>query len=138
MSATSKDLEKLQEERRELEGKLMKIDEQEKTLRESIKLLEEQIAVRELKEKIKAKETEVASLSLEKGELEEKLREPYKLSILEAVKRAKEEIGNKEDALVTYTEEWPHHGETKEELPKKEQNETTEKSEQKKKKLKFF
>ena len=96
----SSELEKLQDAKRELVNKLVKVEEQEKTLRESIELLKEKIAVRDLQEKIKEKEKDVASLSLERNSLEERLKEPSKpsnSSIVDAIQRTKEQIEDTRD-----------------------------------------
>jgi chromosome segregation ATPase len=128
MTDSPKDeLEKLQKLRAELESRLATIDEEQETVEEESKILREKTAIRELEKKIREKQDALASLRIEKKELEDNLKAPNRLSISEAIQKTKAEIENKKDTLET----------EKEEGQKSESDETQE-EENSKKKLRFF
>ncbi len=136
MTDTSQELERLQKLRAELESRLAAVDDEQKTVEENVKILREKAAIRELEKKVKEKRDIVASLRIEKKELEDKLKEPNKLSMSDAVLIAKVEIENKKDKLETLKEE-PSKAMWKEDEKTLETDETPEEQE-KKKKLRFF
>jgi len=106
MTDSPKDeLEKLQKLRAELESRLAAIDEEQETAKEEAKILREKAAIRELEKKIREKQDALASLRIEKKELEDNLKAPNRLSISEAIQKTKAEIENKKDTLETEKEE---------------------------------
>jgi hypothetical protein len=128
MTDSPKDeLEKLQKLRTELESRLAAIDEEQETAEEELKILREKAAIRELERKMKEKQDALASLRIEKKELEDNSKAPNRLSISEAIQKTKAEIENKKDTLET----------EKEEGQKSESDETQE-EEDSKKRLGFF
>ncbi|NIW13599.1 MAG: hypothetical protein GWN31_06625 [Candidatus Thorarchaeota archaeon] len=129
MTDSPKDeLEKLQKLRAELENKLAAIDADQKKVEESITVLREKAAVRDLERKVREKQDALAALVFEKNELEEKLKhEPKESWMPEDVPKAKEEIESKEDVLETEKEEKQEP--VSEETPEEEES---------KKKLRFF
>ncbi len=136
MTDTSQELERLQKLRAELESRLAAVDDEQKTVEENVKILREKAMIRELEKKVKEKRDIVASLRIEKKELEDKLKEPNKLSMSDAVLIAKVEIENKKDKLETLKEE-PSKAIGKDHEKTLETDETPEEQE-KKKKLRFF
>jgi predicted nucleic acid-binding Zn-ribbon protein len=80
------ELEKLQKLRTELESRLAEIDEKRETEEENVKVLREKVAIRELEEKISAKQDSLAGLRIEKNELEDKLKAPNKNEPEDALK----------------------------------------------------
>ncbi len=93
MADSSKDeLERLQKLRTELATRLVAIEDEQKTVEENVKILRE-------------KRDSFASLRIEKKELEDKLKEPNRLSMSEAILKTKEEIENKKDTLEPEKEE---------------------------------
>lgn len=129
MTDSPKDeLEKLQKLRAELESKLAAIDADQKSVEESIKVLREKAAIRELEKKVRERQNALASLAFEKNELEEKLKhEPKESWMPEDVPKAKEEIESKEDVLETEKEE-----------KQEPVSEETSEEQDSKKKLRFF
>lgn len=129
MTDSPKDeLEKLQELRAELENKLAAIDADQKRVEESIVILREKAAIRELEKKVREKQDALAALSFKKNELEEKLKhEPKEFSMPEDVPKAKPEIQSKEDVPETEKEE-----------EQKPVSEETPEEQDSKKKLRFF
>lgn len=136
MADTSQELERLQKVRTELESRLVTIEDQQKDVEEDVRLLREKVAIRELEKKIREKGEAVAGLRNEKKELEDKLKEPGKLSVSEAVLKAKAEMENEEDMLETEKEE-PSRAILRKDEQKPERDETPEEPE-KKKKLRIF
>jgi prophage DNA circulation protein len=142
MVDTSKDeMEKLQKLRTELESRLAVIEDEQQTVEENIKVLREKAAIRELEKTMRAKQDALASLRIEKKELEDTLKAP-KLSISEAIQKTKAEIENTKNALETEKEEhprviWKKDEQTPEDKETAESDEAPEEKE-KKKKLKFF
>jgi len=136
MSNTSKnELERLQKLRAELESRLAAIEDDEKTVEEDITILREKAAVQDLKKKIKEKGDALASLRIEKKELEDKMKEPSILSISEAIHKAKTEKEKNKETQETEKKEASMEAWKKDEQPP-ESEETSE--EQQKKKLRFF
>ncbi len=136
MADTSQELERLQKLRAELESRLVAVEDEQKTVQENVKILREKAAIQELEKKVKEKQDVVASLRIKKKELEDKLEDPNKLSMSDAVLIAKVEIENKKDKLETRKEE-PSKAIGKKDEKTLETDETPEEQE-KKKKLKFF
>jgi len=117
----SQELERLQKVRAELESRLAAIDDEHKTAEEDLKILREKATIRELERKMKEKGDVVAGLRIEKKELEDKMkdpnklskkkeledktREPNKLSLSEAILKAKAEMENKKDTVEEEKEE---------------------------------
>ncbi len=119
-----------------MESRLAAVDDEQKTVEENVKILREKAAIRELEKKMKEKRDIVASLRIEKKRLEDKLKEPNKLSMTDAVLIANVEIENEKDTLETQKEE-PSKTMRKEAEKTLETDETPEEQE-KKKKLRFF
>lgn len=132
MADSNQELERLQKLRTELESRLEAIDDEQKTVEENVKLLREKLVIRELEEKMREKRDMIASLRIEKNELQERLKKPNTLSMSETFLKAKAEIENKEDALEEDTEE-PSKPIGKEDETTLENDETTEEPEKKKK-----
>ncbi|UCE16807.1 MAG: hypothetical protein JSV12_04180 [Candidatus Bathyarchaeota archaeon] len=121
MTDTSKELERLQKLRTELESRLAAIDDEHKTVEEDIIILREKVLIHELEKKMKEKGDAVAGLRIEKRELEDRMknpnkfsekkepedktREPKRLSLSEAILKAKEEMENKKDTVEEEKEE---------------------------------
>ena len=136
------EVEKLQKLRTELESRLAVIEDEQQTVEENIKVLREKAAIRELEKTMRAKQDALASLRIEKKELEDTLKAPNKLSISEAIQKTKAEIENTKNAPETEKEEhprviWKKDEQTPEDKETAESDEAPEEKE-KKKKLKFF
>jgi len=105
MADTSQELERLQKLRTELESRLASVEDEHKTVEEDIRILKEKLAIQELEKKLKEKQDVLAGLRIEKNELEDKMGQPSKLSMSEALLRAKVAIENNKDMLETEKEE---------------------------------
>jgi len=105
MADTPQELERLQKLRTELENRLASIEDEHKTVEEDIKILKEKLAIQELEKKLKEKQDAVATLRVEKNELEDKMGGSSRLSMSEALLRAKVAIENNKDILETEKKE---------------------------------
>jgi hypothetical protein len=131
MDDRTKELERLQKVRAELESRLAAIEDEQKTVGEDVMVLREKVAIRELEKKMKEKRDVVASLRIEKNELEGKMKGSNRLSLSETIMKAKEETENEKDALETEKEE-PSNKILRKDEQIPESDETPEESEKKK------
>jgi len=74
----SAELEQLEKKRAELKSEWESIEHREKTLANSVKILEEKLAVQELEETVKARRAALEQLENKKMNLEKKLKVPQK------------------------------------------------------------
>ncbi len=74
--STTAELEQLQKKKTELENEWASLEQREKSMGESIKILKEKMAVHDLQEKVKAKRAFVEQLESTKKDLEQKLSSP--------------------------------------------------------------
>jgi hypothetical protein len=158
------EMEKLQKLRTELESRLAAIEKEQKTVEDETRMLREKATIRELERKMREKQDALASLRIEKKELEDKMKAPNKkelvdtlktsnkLSISEAIQKTREEIEQKKNALGMEKEEpprviWktdeqtpentkPQEDESKK--PSEDESKESKEEQEKKKKLKFF
>ena len=72
--STATELEELLREKAQLKGDLRSVCEEEKHFAQELRLVEETIAVRELEDKIKAKQVVINNLVSKKRNLEEKVK----------------------------------------------------------------
>lgn len=79
----STQLEQFQRKKAELKNELQSMEQREKALGETIKMLEEKMAIQELEEKVKAKRAVVERLESKKRDLVRRLKEPQKREPME-------------------------------------------------------
>ncbi len=75
-SLSSSQLEQIEKKRVELKNELQYIEQKERTLGESIRILEEKLAIRELEDRVKLKRQAMERLASRKRDLERRLSEP--------------------------------------------------------------
>lgn len=133
MTVSAEDeLVELQRRKEDLMNRLEVIRRDRSTLEEGIRILKERMAVRELEERLRAEQNALSKLSFERQELEERLNQPGKLSVLEAIEKAKTEQKHKENTVEAEPKKQPETEETKQpeaEETKETEAEATEQSE---------
>ena len=92
------ELEELQRRKEEMLNRLEAIKQDRLALEESIHILREKNAIRELEGQMRAEQNVLSKLSFEKQELEERLNQPIKLSIINAIEQARK---SREDNMNT-------------------------------------
>lgn len=88
----TKELERLQNRRAELEEESSSLEDQQKNLENKVKTLEERIRINELENTNKAKQETIIQLESRMRELEQKLKTPEKPESLELADEAKSEV----------------------------------------------
>lgn len=75
-SLSSSQLDQIEKKRVELKSELQAIEQRERTLGESIRMLEEKLAIRELEDRVRVKRQAMERLESRKRDLERRLSEP--------------------------------------------------------------